>query len=91
MAEAMMPIQPRYGLSLYSIFQLAISVKYRILIASSAGTVQVPHFATVRMRQHRQQEMFPLVGCHSLKGSHWSIFVLRRYSATVRVQQRRQQ
>jgi hypothetical protein len=40
------------------IFQLAISVKYRILIASSPRTVQVPHFATVRMQQHRQQEMF---------------------------------
>ncbi len=25
------------------------------------------------------------------KGSHWSIFVLRRYSATVRVQQHRQE
>jgi hypothetical protein len=28
--------------------------------------------ATVRVQQHRQLEMFQLVGCHSLKVSHWS-------------------
>ncbi len=62
------------------------------LTYSSTGSKKCSHWsAATHLQQHRQQKNVPIgQAATHFKGSHWSIFVLR-YSATVRVQQHRQE